>query len=81
MARRFIDLSIYLETEVISDPPGMQPEITYIDHETGVKEWWLASQDSPQRSCPTPKAGRSKPSNSARTMAHTSTRPITLHPQ
>ena len=30
MARRFIDLSIYLETEVISDPPGMQPEITYI---------------------------------------------------
>ena len=37
MARRFIDLSIYLETEVISDPPGMQPEITYIDHETGVK--------------------------------------------
>ena len=37
MARRFVDLSIYLETEVISDPPGMQPEITYIDHETGVK--------------------------------------------
>ncbi len=37
MGRKFIDLSIYLETEVISDPPGMQPEITYIDHEVGVK--------------------------------------------
>ena len=37
MARKFIDLSIYLETVVISDPPGMQPDITYVDHEAGVK--------------------------------------------
>ena len=36
MARQFIDLSIYLESDVISDPPGMQPEITYIDHQQGV---------------------------------------------
>ena len=36
MARTFIDLSIFLEQEVISDPPGMQPEITYIDHEQGI---------------------------------------------
>lgn len=36
MTRKFIDLSIYLETEVISDPPGMQPEITYIDHQAGI---------------------------------------------
>jgi len=36
MARKFVDLSIYLESEVISDPPGMQPEIQYIDHEAGI---------------------------------------------
>ena len=35
--REIIDLSIYLESDVISDPPGMQPEIQYIDHQQGVK--------------------------------------------
>jgi len=32
MARRFIDLSIYLENDVISDPPLARPRITYMDH-------------------------------------------------
>ena len=32
MTGRIIDLSIYLENDVISDPPGMQPEITYFSH-------------------------------------------------
>jgi len=36
MTRKFVDLSIYLETDVISDPPGMQPDITYIDHQEGI---------------------------------------------
>ncbi|MCB1646572.1 MAG: cyclase family protein [Pseudomonadales bacterium] len=37
MARRFIDLSIYLENDVISDPPGSTPSITYVDHKQSVE--------------------------------------------
>lgn len=29
---RIVDLSIYLENDVISDPPGMKPLITYYNH-------------------------------------------------
>ena len=36
MARKFIDLSIYLENDVISDPPGATPKIQYIDHKQSV---------------------------------------------
>ena len=32
MPRRFVDLSIYLENDVISDPPGFRPRIEYVDH-------------------------------------------------
>ncbi|MEZ5558096.1 MAG: cyclase family protein [Pseudomonadales bacterium] len=33
MSQTIIDLSIYLENDVISDPPGMKPEITYYNHQ------------------------------------------------
>jgi kynurenine formamidase len=33
MARRFIDLSIYLENNVVSDPAAFAPKIEYFDHE------------------------------------------------
>jgi len=37
MARKLIDLSIYLENDVISDPPGARPTINYINHEQSVE--------------------------------------------
>ncbi len=33
MARRFVDLSIFLENDVASDPPGLEPRIEYFTHE------------------------------------------------
>ena len=38
MPRRFVDLSIYLENDVITDPPFMRPKITYQTHAETVKE-------------------------------------------
>lgn len=38
MARRFVDLSIYLENDVITDPPFMRPKITYQKHQETVAE-------------------------------------------
>ena len=36
MARRIVDLSIFLENDVMSDPPGHRPLIEYIDHKQSV---------------------------------------------
>lgn len=38
MTRRFIDLSITLENDVVSDPPFMRPKITYENHHETIKE-------------------------------------------
>lgn len=38
MARTFIDISIFLENDVVSDPPIYRPKIEYIDHKMSVPE-------------------------------------------
>src|ERR1035437_1397492 len=32
MTRKFVDLSIFLENDVLSDPPGLGPKIEYFTH-------------------------------------------------
>lgn len=38
MARTFIDISMHLENDVISDPPGLQPKIAYMKHDDTVEQ-------------------------------------------
>ncbi len=39
MPRRFVDLSIYLENDVLSDPPPLAPKITYQSHQDTLPEF------------------------------------------
>lgn len=36
MARKLIDISVFLENDVVADPPDIRPNIEYIDHRTSV---------------------------------------------
>ena len=38
MTRRFIDISMHLENDVPSDPPGLGPKIHYIDHQMSYED-------------------------------------------
>lgn len=38
MGQKIVDLSIYLENDVISDPPGHQPRIQYIKHSDSAQD-------------------------------------------
>lgn len=35
---RFVDLSVALENDIPSDPPGLEPHIDYINHQTGAQQ-------------------------------------------
>lgn len=39
MPKQIIDLSVVLTDQVVSDPPGLGPEITYVDHTEGAAEF------------------------------------------
>ena len=56
MSRRFVDLSIFLENDVLSDPPAFAPKIEYFTHEN------TYAQIAPffpglRRTCPTARLG------------------------
>lgn len=38
MKRRFVDLSIFLENDIASDPPGLEPKIEYFTHENSFEQ-------------------------------------------
>jgi kynurenine formamidase len=38
VARQFVDLSIHLENDVPSDPPGFGPNIAYVTHQTSAEQ-------------------------------------------
>src|SRR5258708_26391508 len=38
MSRKLIDISVYLENDVPSDPPFMRPTVTYINHQESVPD-------------------------------------------
>jgi len=38
MAARFVDLSIHLENEILSDPPAFAPKINYLRHDATVEQ-------------------------------------------
>ena len=38
MARRIIDISVPLQSDIASDPPGHEPRITYTGHKQGAPQ-------------------------------------------
>ena len=58
--RRFIDLSIYLENDVVSDPPPMRPKIDYIRHDAGAEQMADFFEGLDKSELPDSEAGRSR---------------------
>ena len=74
MKRRFVDLSIYLENDVISDPPPFGPKIQYFRHEDTAAQIAGFFPGLKKEDFRTARAGRSRASIFRLTMAPTSTR-------
>ena len=58
MTRRFVDLSIMLCNDVVSDPPFLKPEITYQTHADTAHELAMFFPASRRRTPPTAPASR-----------------------
>ena len=39
MPRRIVDISVALKAGIVSDPPYMLPQISYLDHEAGAQNF------------------------------------------
>ena len=78
--RRFVDLSIYLENEVISDPPAMKPNIDYITHDIGAQQMASFFPGWKVANCPMGRAGQLNLSSCVRITARTLMRLITFIP-
>ena len=63
MPRRFIDISVALETGIKSDPEFMLPKIKYQAHEETARTSVPCFPALPPTSCLTEWAGRSRKSN------------------
>ena len=61
MPRKFVDLSIYLENDVMSDPPAFAPKIQYFTHENTYQQIEPFFPGLKKRICRMAKAGRWRP--------------------
>ena len=80
MPRKFVDLSIFLENDVLSDPPAFAPKIQYFTHDTTFAQMapffpGLKSEDLPDG-----EGWAVGPCSCPPTTARTSTRPTTTTP-
>ena len=78
MPRKFVDLSIPLETGVASDPPFMLPEIDYFDHSMTAGQMADFFPGLQRGTCREATDGRSRRSGSRATTEPISTRRITI---
>lgn len=71
MARKFVDLSIFLENDVVSDPPAFAPKIEYFTHENSFEQIAPFFPGLKKKTCLMARGGPLKLFNCQRTMEHT----------
>ena len=77
MTRKFVDLSIYLENDVLCDPPAFAPKIQYFTHDNTFEQIEPFFPGLKKEDLPDGEGWAVERSTCRRTTARTSTRPIT----